>query len=94
MNVAKPLEKVLEESVICGELKLVGRRLKDFPKIAYKYNFSDTIFADLSKNKFTELPETVALFSFLEKLLISNNIIKSIPESVINMHSLQYLDIR
>lgn len=94
MNVGKTLEKVLEEAVVCGELKLVGRRLKDFPKIAYKFNLEDTVFADLSKNRFTELPDDVTAFPFLEKLLIYHNIIKTIPESICSMHSLQYLDIR
>lgn len=94
MNVSKTLEKVLEEAVVCGELKLVGRRLKDFPKMAYKFNLADTVFADLSKNRFTELPEDLTAFPFLEKLLIYHNVIKFIPESVCSMHSLQYLDIR
>lgn len=94
MNVSKTLEKALEEAQLCGELKLIGRRLKDFPKMAYKFDLTDTIYADLSKNKFTELCEEITCLSFLEKLLISYNAIKFIPESIINMNSLQYLDIR
>lgn len=94
MNVSKSLEKVLEEAVVCGELRMVGRRLKDYPKMAYKFNLADTVFADLSKNRFTEMPEEVTVFPFLEKMLISHNVIRSIPESVCSLHSLQYLDIR
>lgn len=94
MIINKKLEKILEEAVVCGELRLTGRRLKDFPKMAFQYNLGDTVFADLSKNRFIELPEDVCKYPFLEKMIIYQNAIRSIPESVCNMHSLQYLDIR
>ncbi|XP_063702398.1 leucine-rich repeat and calponin homology domain-containing protein [Culicoides brevitarsis] len=94
MNISKSLEKILEEAVVCGELRLTGRRLKDFPKIAFRFNLGDTVFADLSKNRFTELPDDVCQYPFLEKLIIYHNVIRNIPESVCKLHSLQYLDIR
>lgn len=94
MNINKSLEKILEEAVVCGELKLPGRRLKELPKIVRKFNLRDTVFADLSKNRFSELPEDVCSFPFLEKLIIYHNVIKYIPEAVFNLHSLQYLDLR
>lgn len=94
MNISKSLEKILEEAVVCGELRLTGRRLKDFPKMAFRFNLGDTVFADLSKNRFTELPDDICQYPFLEKLIIYHNVIRNIPESVCKMHSLQYLDIR
>lgn len=94
MNISKSLEKILEEAVVCGELRLTGRRLRDFPKIAFRFNLGDTVFADLSKNRFTELPDDICQYPFLEKLIIYHNVIRNIPESVCKLHSLQYLDIR
>lgn len=93
MNASKSLEKVLEEAVVCGELRLCGRRFRAFPN-TQKYNLVDTVFADLTKNRFTELPEDITALPFLEKLLIFHNVIKSIPPAISGLHSLQYLDIR
>lgn len=39
------LLKIIEEAYLSGELKLSGRKLKDFPKAAAKYNLSDTVIA-------------------------------------------------
>lgn len=39
------LLKIIEEAHLSGELKLSGRKLKDFPKAAAKYNLSDTVIA-------------------------------------------------
>lgn len=39
------LFKIFEEANLSGELKLSGRKLKDFPKAAAKYNLSDTVIA-------------------------------------------------
>lgn len=39
------LLKIFEEANLSGELKLSGRKLKDFPKAAGKYNLSDTVIA-------------------------------------------------
>lgn len=41
------LLKVFEEANLSGELKLSGRKLKDFPKTAAKYNLSDTVIAGM-----------------------------------------------
>ena len=38
------LERLFEEAQISGELKISSRRLREFPKIAAKYNLSDTVF--------------------------------------------------
>lgn len=46
MNLTRSLEKILDECSASGELKLQGRKLKDFPKYIHgKFNLSDTVFA-------------------------------------------------
>lgn len=44
-NLSRSLERILEDANLSGELKLSGRKLKDFPKAAGKYNLSDTVIA-------------------------------------------------
>lgn len=51
-------------------------------------------FADLSKNRLTEIPPEVCLFAPLESLNLYHNCIKCIPEAIINLQMLTYLDIR
>lgn len=51
-------------------------------------------FSDLSKNRFTEIPPEVCLFAPLESLNLYHNCIKCIPEAIINLQMLTYLDIR
>lgn len=50
--------------------------------------------ADLSKNKLTELPVEVTRFTSLEKLNLYHNVIRSIPDAVVYLQCLTYLDIR
>lgn len=45
------LLKIVEEAHLSGELKLSGRKLKDFPKAAAKYNLSDTVIAGKQSKK-------------------------------------------
>uniref|UniRef100_A0A1L8E5A0 Putative leucine-rich repeat lrr protein n=1 Tax=Nyssomyia neivai TaxID=330878 RepID=A0A1L8E5A0_9DIPT len=94
MAVVGSLERILEDAHLSGELKLSGRKLRDLPKATGKYNLSDTVFADLSRNRFCELPEDVTSFPFLETLLVYHNAIRSIPETVKGLRSLTYLDLR
>ncbi|XP_055682493.1 leucine-rich repeat and calponin homology domain-containing protein isoform X2 [Lutzomyia longipalpis] len=94
MAVVGSLERILEDAQLSGELKLSGRKLRDLPKAAGKYNLSDTVFADLSRNRFCELPEDVTSFPFMETLLVYHNAIRSIPETVKELRSLTYLDLR
>lgn len=44
-QLTKSLERILEEAHLSGELKLSGRKLKDFPKTGGKYDLSDTVIA-------------------------------------------------
>ncbi|XP_026487490.2 leucine-rich repeat and calponin homology domain-containing protein isoform X2 [Vanessa tameamea] len=91
-QLTKSLERILEDAYLSGELKLSGRKLRDFPK-PVKYDLSDTVVADLSKNRFSELPEEVTTYIYLEKLVLSQNVIRTIPDAVGGLQSLTYLDL-
>lgn len=39
------LERLLEEAQISGELRIGSRRLREFPKVASKYNLNDTVYS-------------------------------------------------
>ncbi|XP_017116838.1 leucine-rich repeat and calponin homology domain-containing protein isoform X1 [Drosophila elegans] len=93
-QLTRSLERILEEAHFSGELILTNRKLKDFPRSGTKYSLTDTVIADLSRNRFAELPEEVTTFAFLETLLLYHNTIRSIPESVKQLSSLTYLDLR
>lgn len=51
-------------------------------------------FSDLSRNRFTEIPSDVWLFTPLETLNLYHNCIKTIPEAIKNLQMLTYLNIR
>lgn len=56
-QLTRSLERILEEAHLSGELKLSGRKLKDFPKVgktgaAAKYNLQDTVIAGESSHFF------------------------------------------
>lgn len=44
-QLARSLERILEEAHLSGELILTNRKLKDFPKTGTKYNLTDTVMA-------------------------------------------------
>lgn len=54
-QLTRSLERILEEAHLSGELKLSGRKLKDFPKVVKtgaQYNLCDTVIA----GKYTKIP--------------------------------------
>lgn len=57
------------------------------------YYFLPFYFSDLSKNRFSELPEEVTTFYFLEKLQCYHNAIRYIPDTVSSLQCLNYLDL-
>ncbi|KAG8553285.1 hypothetical protein GDO81_003356 [Engystomops pustulosus] len=90
-HTVRSLDRALEEAVTCGILNLSGRKLREFPGSGY--DLTDTTQADLSKNRFSEIPLDVCLFAPLETLNLYHNCIKCIPETIKNLQMLTYLNI-
>ncbi|XP_061090754.1 leucine-rich repeat and calponin homology domain-containing protein 1-like isoform X6 [Conger conger] len=93
MPLNRGLERALEEAVNSGILNLSARKLKDFPITASKHDLSDTVDADLSRNRLTDVPSEVCHFIALEALNLYHNCIRTIPDSIINLQSLTSLDL-
>uniref|UniRef100_A0A672U7H8 Leucine rich repeats and calponin homology domain containing 1 n=1 Tax=Strigops habroptila TaxID=2489341 RepID=A0A672U7H8_STRHB len=89
------LERALEEAAHSGGLNLSGRKLKEFPRsaTALSHDLSDTVRADLSKNRLTEVPTELCHFVSLETLNLYHNCIKIIPDAIVNLQMLTYLNL-
>ncbi|CAE1168394.1 Leucine-rich repeat and calponin homology domain-containing protein 3,Leucine-rich repeat and calponin homology domain-containing protein 2,Leucine-rich repeat and calponin homology domain-containing protein 1,Leucine-rich repeat and calponin homology domain-containing protein 4 [Acanthosepion pharaonis] len=92
-SISRTLERVFEEAQLSGEILLCGRNLKEYPKIASKYDLADTVHADFSKNRFTEVPIEVGEFTCLERLICYHNLIRSIPENLVQLQVLTHLNL-
>ncbi|KAM5145284.1 leucine-rich repeat and calponin homology domain-containing protein 2 isoform 2-T2 [Mantella aurantiaca] len=90
-HTVRSLDRALEEALTSGILNLSGRKLRDFPGSGY--DLTDTTQADLSKNRFSEIPHDVCLFAPLETLNLYHNCIKCIPETIKHLQMLTYLNI-
>ncbi|XP_078734859.1 leucine-rich repeat and calponin homology domain-containing protein 1 isoform X14 [Lampetra fluviatilis] len=87
-------ERALEDAFFSAALNLSGRKLKEFPRSSViDFDLSDTTQADLSKNRLNEVPLEVCHFVSLESLVLYHNCIRSIPEAIVNLRSLTYLNI-
>uniref|UniRef100_A0A8C1BNP8 Leucine-rich repeats and calponin homology (CH) domain containing 2 n=1 Tax=Cyprinus carpio carpio TaxID=630221 RepID=A0A8C1BNP8_CYPCA len=91
LHTARSLERALEDAVCSGMLNISGRKLRDYPGL--NYDLTDTTQADLSKNRFCEIPPEVCIFAPLESLNLYHNCIKVVPEAIINLQMLTYLNI-
>ncbi|XP_058632784.1 leucine-rich repeat and calponin homology domain-containing protein 2 isoform X1 [Onychostoma macrolepis] len=91
LHTARSLERALEDAVCSGMLNISGRKLRDYPGL--NYDLTDTTQADLSKNRFCEIPPEVCMFAPLESLNLYHNCIKMVPEAIINLQMLTYLNI-
>ncbi|XP_059355940.1 leucine-rich repeat and calponin homology domain-containing protein 1-like isoform X1 [Carassius carassius] len=87
------LERALEDAANSGFLNLSTRKLKEFPRTAANYDLTDTVEADLSKNRLMDIPSEVCHLVSLETLNLYHNCIKSIPDSIISLQSLTCLNI-
>ncbi|XP_053329623.1 leucine-rich repeat and calponin homology domain-containing protein 2 [Spea bombifrons] len=90
-HTVRSLDRALEEAVCTGILNLSGRKMREFPGTGY--DLADTTQADLSRNRFTEIPPDICMFAPLETLNLYHNCIKCIPEAVRNLQMLTYLNI-
>jgi len=52
------------------------------------------LLSDLSKNRLTELPTELCHFVSLETLNLYHNCIKIIPDAIVNLQMLTYLNLR
>ncbi|KAM6453301.1 leucine-rich repeat and calponin homology domain-containing protein 4 isoform 2-T2 [Liasis olivaceus] len=87
-------ERALEEAVASGSLSLAGRRLRHFPGgAARRWDLSDTTQADLSRNRFAEVPEDACHLMSLEGLSLYHNCLRSLPPAIANLQALTYLNI-
>ncbi|KAI1899183.1 hypothetical protein AGOR_G00058980 [Albula goreensis] len=87
------LERALEEAANSGFLNLSARKLKEFPRTALTHDLTDTVEADLSKNRLTEVPSEVCHFVSLETLNLYHNCIKTIPDTIISLQTLTSLNL-
>uniref|UniRef100_A0A1A8G669 Leucine-rich repeats and calponin homology (CH) domain containing 3 n=1 Tax=Nothobranchius korthausae TaxID=1143690 RepID=A0A1A8G669_9TELE len=89
----RSLERALDEASVTGCVNLSGRKLKEFPRSAANHDLTDTIRADLSRNRMSELPLEVCLFVSLEYLNLYQNCLRSLPDSLVNLQTLTYLNL-
>ncbi|XP_037644950.1 leucine-rich repeat and calponin homology domain-containing protein 1 isoform X6 [Sebastes umbrosus] len=87
------LERALEEAAASGALNLSSRKLKEYPRTAANHDLSDTVDADLSKNRLADVPSEVCHLVALETLNLYHNCIRTIPDSVIGLQSLTSLNL-
>ncbi|XP_020487632.1 leucine-rich repeat and calponin homology domain-containing protein 1 isoform X5 [Labrus bergylta] len=87
------LERALEEAAASGVLNLSSRKLKEFPRTAANHDLTDTVEADLSKNRLTDVPSEVTHLVALETLNLYHNCIRTIPDSLIGLQSLTSLNL-
>ncbi|XP_056144871.1 leucine-rich repeat and calponin homology domain-containing protein 1-like [Lampris incognitus] len=90
---SRGLERALEEAASSGALSLSARKLKEFPRTAVNHDLTDTVEADLSKNRLTEVPSEVCHLVALETLNLYHNCIRTIPDSFISLQSLTCLNL-
>ncbi|XP_032091027.1 leucine-rich repeat and calponin homology domain-containing protein 4 isoform X2 [Thamnophis elegans] len=87
-------ERALEEAVASGSLSLAGRRLRHFPGgAARRWDLSDTTQADLSRNRFAEVPEDACHLMSLEGLSLYHNCLRSLPPAMANLQALTHLNV-
>ncbi|KAM4742150.1 DISP complex protein LRCH3 isoform 2-T2 [Anableps anableps] len=89
----RSLDRALEEASVSGCLNLSGRKLKEFPRSAANHDLTDTVRADLSRNRLSELPLEVSHFVSLEYLNLYQNCLRSLPDGLVNLQALTHLNL-
>ncbi|KAL1441358.1 hypothetical protein MTO96_008629 [Rhipicephalus appendiculatus] len=92
-QLTRTLERLFEEAQHTGDLKLNGRKLKELPSYAAKYDLRDIVQADLSKNRLSELPAELCGLVLLERLDCHSNVLRVVPACVSALQALSYLDL-
>ncbi|KAJ3592708.1 hypothetical protein NHX12_007835 [Muraenolepis orangiensis] len=86
-------ERALEEAASGGVLNLSSRKLKEFPRTAANHDLTDTVEADLSKNRLTDVPSEICHLVALETLNLYHNCIRTIPDNIISLQALTSLNL-
>lgn len=92
-QLTRTLERLFEDAQHTGDLKLNGRKLKELPSYAAKYDLRDIVHADLSKNRLSELPTELCGLVLLERLDCHSNVLRVVPPCVAALQALTYLDL-
>ncbi|KAM5276263.1 DISP complex protein LRCH3 isoform 6-T6 [Hipposideros larvatus] len=90
---SRSIDRALEEAAVTGVLSLSGRKLREFPRGAASHDLTDTTRADLSRNRLSEIPIEACHFVSLENLNLYQNCIRYIPEAILNLQALTFLNI-
>uniref|UniRef100_A0A8C6EFG8 Leucine rich repeats and calponin homology domain containing 3 n=1 Tax=Moschus moschiferus TaxID=68415 RepID=A0A8C6EFG8_MOSMO len=90
---SRSLDRALEEAAVTGVLSLSGRKLREFPRGAANHDLTDTTRADLSRNRLSEIPIEACHFISLENLNLYQNCIRYVPEAILNLQALTFLNI-
>nr|XP_022286809.1 leucine-rich repeat and calponin homology domain-containing protein 2-like isoform X11 [Crassostrea virginica] len=91
VSVSRPLDRIFDDAQHTGEVILCGRKLREYPKIAGKYDLVDTVSIDLSKNRFIEIPSEIFEYRSAECLNCYHNAIKFVPEALLQLQNLTHL---
>lgn len=92
-SISRTIERIFDEAQHTGEINLSGRKLKKLPSCSNSYDLLDTTAADLSRNKFSEIPEKICEFVSIERLSCYHNVIKCLPRAIVQLQSLVYLNL-
>ncbi|XP_068129987.1 leucine-rich repeat and calponin homology domain-containing protein 4 isoform X2 [Hyperolius riggenbachi] len=89
----RSVHRALEEAARTGELSLSGRRLRSIPDRGRSHDLTDLTRADLSKNRFAEVPAELCQLVSLESLNLYHNCLRALPPCLANLQALTYLNI-
>lgn len=89
------LERLLDEAQSSGELRISSRRLREFPKVASKYNLNDTVYGGNDNQPRFFNWNDIELFSNLLVFLadLSKNKLSELPMEVTRFSALEKLNL-
>ena len=93
----KKKKKVLRESIYLDRNDTVCVDCRNYdPVKSVTLLFLKTLvlLSDLSKNRFTEIPREICEYRSIERIRCYNNIIRIIPEALVQLQALAHLNLR
>uniref|UniRef100_F6W7C2 Calponin-homology (CH) domain-containing protein n=2 Tax=Ciona intestinalis TaxID=7719 RepID=F6W7C2_CIOIN len=90
---ARSNEKILEDAQFSGTLIATNRRLKDLDLSGEGHFLLDTCMLDFTGNYLTEVPLDICEWHSLRSVVMSRNLIKTIPEFLLRMRLIRVLDL-